>query len=114
MTNLVYDVQGPTGKAYRYSLEIRDPPIVATRGDKTLTLDAEWVAGNLDELMRNNNNRAQSVVVYFLGYVRSLSYLGVLGEVSYEGIPRAAPPAASAPKKDEPTPRWAAWQKVGE
>ena len=107
MVQQVYTVMVPGGVAYRITVEIRDEPIVASRGGKSLALDPDWVKAVLDQFLEDNK-RYNGVVTYFAGYLRCLKYLGVISDVEYEEIP----PAASAPKTDEPTPLWAAWGRI--
>lgn len=116
MVQQEYMVKSPRGSAYRFKVVVPEPPIVASRGEKTLALNADWLKHTLDEFLTRNKDYS-GVVTYFSGYLMSLKTLGVISVVNYEEIPPDAEPPTSNDEGgdeggDEPQPLWAAWQKV--
>jgi len=113
MAQQEYVVRPPRGQAYRYRVVVPDPPIVVTRGEKTLTLDADWVKTVSDEFLTRNKDYA-GTVTYFAGFLKCLKTIGVISVVTHETIPPDEIPPASQPASGEPAepqPVWAAWQK---
>lgn len=108
MAQQEYEVRPPRGQAFRYRVVIPDPPIVVSRGEKTLTLDAAWVKTVSDEFLTRNKDYA-GTVTYFAGFLKCLKTIGVISVVTHEKIP----PASGKPAEEQPgeQPVWAAWQR---
>lgn len=101
-----YTVRPPRGNAYRILVEVRDEPIVASRGSRSLHLDAAWVKTVAEDFLTRNKDYP-GLVSYFSGFLKGLHTLGVIDVVETNPIP------SEEKEADEPTPLWAAWQKVG-
>lgn len=113
MAQQEYEVRPPRGQAYRYRVVIPDPPIVLRRGEKTLTMDADWLKTVSDEFLTRNKDYA-GTVTYFAGFIKCLKTIGVISVVTHEKIPPdEIPPTSGEPAGEQPgeQPVWAAWQR---
>lgn len=107
MVQQVYMVMPPRGNGYRITVEIHDEPIIASRGARTISLDAVWVRREADAFLARNKDYS-GLVSYFSGFLKGLNAIGVLDVVDVVEIPREEIPAA-APAPDGSQPLWAAW-----
>lgn len=110
-----YTVRPPRGIGYRIVVEIRDEPIVASRGSRTLSLDAAWVNQSTAAFLARNKDYS-GIVPYFAGFLKGLNAIGVLDVVETIPIPSEVPPRPPEPEEQRevaPQPLWAAWKQVG-
>ena len=116
MVQQEYVVRTPKGATYQFNVKIPDEPVVGSRGDKSVILNADWVKVVLEGVIARNADYGQ-IVPYFSGHLKCLRTLGIISDISHEEIPRPPPdegevPKSNAPKPDEPQPLWAAWQRI--
>ena len=105
-----FTVQPPRGNGYRIVVQIKDEPIVASRGERSLPLDADWVQREAAAFLSRNRDYP-GLVSYFSGFLKGLNAIGVLDVVDVVEIPREEIPAA-APAPDGSQPLWAAWGRI--
>ncbi len=112
MVRQEYVVTPPRGNAYRIVVEVRDEPIVASRGARTISLDAAWVKREADAFLTRNKDYS-GLVPYFSGYLKGLHTIGILDIIEAIAIPsEVPPPELEKNEKDAPQQLWVAWQQM--
>ena len=85
-----YTVRPPRGIGYRIVVEIRDEPIVASRGSRTLSLDAAWVS--FRQMPSSSGTRISWAASYFSGFLKGLHTIGILNVLDMIKSSRPRPP----------------------
>lgn len=114
MVQQEYTVMPPGGNGYRIVVEIQDEPIVASRGGRSLALDAAWVKREADAFL-DRNKEYPRLVSYFSGYLKGLHTIGILDIIDTIAIPSEGSPLPPEPEEKEaegPQPLWAAWGRI--
>lgn len=111
-----YTVIPPRGNGYRIVVEIRDEPIIASRGARNMPIDAAWVRREADAFLVRNKDYS-GLASYFAGFLKGLHTIGILDVVEMIAIPSEVsplPPEESDEEKEEeaPQPLWAAWGRI--
>ena len=109
-----YTVRPPRGNAYRILVEIRDEPIVASRGARTMPLDAAWVKLEADAFLERNKDYP-GLASYFSGFLKGLHTIGILNVLDMITIPseaEATPEPVKVKEEEAPQPLWAAWGRI--
>ena len=114
MVQQEYTVMPPGGNGYRIVVEIQDEPIVASRGGRSLALDAAWVRREADAFLARNKDYS-GLASYFSGFLKGLHTIGILNVLDMITIPseaEATPEPVKVKDEEAPQPLWAAWQMV--
>lgn len=115
MVQQEYTVMPPGGNGYRIVVEIQDEPIVASRGGRSLALDAAWVRREADAFLERNKDYP-GLASYFSGFLKGLHTIGILDVMETIAILSEVspqPPESDKEKEAEgPQPLWAVWGRI--